>query len=411
MSILNTSLSGMMANTNWLTAIAQNVANANTTGYKNVQTSFSALVNSSENFDSQFSGVTASVRPMNSLQGQDMQTSSATDLAVQGAGYFLVSNSNSDIYLTRDGSFVPDASGNLVNSAGYYLMGTPVAQQGVALNSLSGLVRVNVANGGDSSIPSTAATLTANLPSNAAVVTGPTPASNSASSQFTAETSLVAYDNLGSAHTINVYFTKTATGTWQAAAYDASTAAANGGFPYSAGALATQTLTFNPSNGQLSSGSPMTLTVPGGQSLTIDLSQTTQLASNFAVTSVNINGNAPGTITNVSIGSDGTLSFDYGNGSITPVYKIPLAKVASPDNLSAVIGDAFRATPISGAPQIGIAGTGGLGTINSNALEQSTVDLATELSNMVEAQSSYQANSKVFQAGAKILDVLNNIQA
>ena len=81
MSILNTSLSGMMANTNWLTAIAQNVANANTTGYKNVQTSFSALVNSSENFDSQFSGVTASVRPMNSLQGQDMQTSSATDLA------------------------------------------------------------------------------------------------------------------------------------------------------------------------------------------------------------------------------------------------------------------------------------------------------------------------------------------
>ncbi len=411
MSILNTSLSGMMANTNWLTAIAQNVANANTTGYKNVQTSFSALVNSSENFDSQFSGVTASVRAMNSLQGQDMQTSSATDLAVQGAGYFLVSNSNSNIYLTRDGSFVPDASGNLVNSAGYYLMGTPVAQQGVALNSLSGLVKINVANGGDSSIPSTAATMTANLPSNAAVVTGPTPASNSASSQFTAETSLVAYDNLGSAHTINVYFTKTATSTWQATAFDAATAAAGGGFPYSAGPLANQTLTFNPSNGQLSSGSPMTLTVPGGQSLTINLSQTTQLASNFAVTSLNINGNAPGTITNVSIGQDGTLSFDYGNGSITPIYKIPLAKVASPDNLSAVIGDAFQATPVSGAPQIGIAGTGGLGTINSNALEQSTVDLATELSNMVEAQSSYQANSKVFQAGAKILDVLNNIQA
>ena len=411
MSILNTSLSGMLSNTNWLTAIAQNVANANTTGYKNVQTYFSALVNSSQNFESQFSGVSTTSRAMNSLQGQNMQTSSTTDLAVQGAGFFLVSNSNSNIYLTRNGSFVPDAAGNLVNAAGYYLMGTPVAQQGVALNSLSGLVKINIASGGDASIASTAATLTANLPSNTAAVAGPTPASNSPSSQFTAETSLVAYDNLGSPNTINVYFTKTATGTWEATAYDASAAAAGGGFPYSSGPLTTQTLTFNPNNGKLSSGSPMILTVPNGQTLTINLGQTTQLASNFAVTSVNINGNAPGTITDVSVGQDGTLSFNYGNGSSTPVYKVPLAKVASPDNLNSVLGDAFQANPVSGAPQVGIAGTGGLGTINSNALEQSTVDLATELSNMVEAQSSYEANSKVFQAGAKILQVLNNIQA
>ena len=411
MSILNTSLSGMLSNTNWLTAIAQNVANANTTGYKNVQTYFSALVNSSQNFESQFSGVSTTSRAMNSLQGQNMQTSSTTDLAVQGAGFFLVSNSNGNIYLTRNGSFVPDAAGNLVNAAGYYLMGTPVAQQGVALNSLSGLVKINIASGGDASIASTAATLTANLPSNTAAVAGPTPASNSPSSQFTAETSLVAYDNLGSPNTINVYFTKTATGTWEATAYDASAAASGGGFPYSSGPLTTQTLTFNPNNGQLSSGSPMTLTVPNGQTLTINLAQTTQLASNFAVTSVNINGNAPGTITDVSVGQDGTLSFNYGNGSSTPVYKVPLAKVASPDNLNSVLGDAFQANPVSGAPQVGIAGTGGLGTINSSALEQSTVDLATELSNMVEAQSSYEANSKVFQAGAKILQVLNNIQA
>ncbi len=411
MSILNTSLSGMLSNTNWLTAIAQNVANANTTGYKNVQTYFSALVNSSQNFESQFSGVSTTSRAMNSLQGQNMQTSSTTDLAVQGAGFFLVSNSNGNIYLTRNGSFVPDAAGNLVNAAGYYLMGTPVAQQGVALNSLSGLVKINIASGGDASIASTAATLTANLPSNTAAVAGPTPASNSPSSQFTAETSLVAYDNLGSPNTINVYFTKTATGTWEATAYDASAAAAGGGFPYSSGPLTTQTLTFNPNNGKLSSGSPMILTVPNGQTLTINLGQTTQLASNFAVTSVNINGNAPGTITDVSVGQDGTLSFNYGNGSSTPVYKVPLAKVASPDNLNSVLGDAFQANPVSGAPQVGIAGTGGLGTINSSALEQSTVDLATELSNMVEAQSSYEANSKVFQAGAKILQVLNNIQA
>lgn len=410
MSILNTSVSGMLANTNWLSSISQNVANANTTGYKDVETSFSALVNSSQNTQSQFAGVNSTTQAMNARQGQDQETSTTTDLAIQGAGYFIVQDSNNNIFLTRDGSFVPDASGNLVNADGYFLLGSPVGQTGVALNSLSGLSKINVTNGADSSIPSTAATLTANLPSTAAAVTGPPPSANAAGSQYTAETSLVAYDNLGAPHTINFYFTKTAGNTWEVDSFDASTAAAGGGFPYSSGPLATQTLAFNPNNGALSSGSPFTFTVPGGQSVSVDLSQTTQLASSFAVSSADINGNAPGTITNVSVTQNGTLSFDYGNGSITPAYTIPIAKVASPDNLNAVFGNAFQANPESGAPQVGIAGTAGLGTINSSALEASTVDLATELTNMVQAQSSYEANSKVFQTGAKLLDVLNNIQ-
>ena len=412
MSILDTSVSGMLANTNWLTTIAQNVANANTTGYKNVETQFSALVDSAQNFESQFAGVTTKTRALNSWQGQTQATNTTTDLAVQGAGYFIVQDAPGNIYLTRDGSFVPDSSGNLVNSAGYYLLGSPASQTGVALNSLSGLVKVNVANASDTSIPSTAATLVANLPSNSTPVTvaANLPSTNSASSTYTAETSLVAYDNLGSPHTINIYFTNTGGNNWEVDAFDASAAATGGGFPYTSGPLVTQTLTFSSTTGALTSGSPLTLTVPSGQPLSIDLGQTTQLASNFAVSTATINGNAPGTLTSVSVATDGTLSFNYGNGSVTPVYKIPLAKVAAPDNLSAVLGDAFQSNYASGAPQVGVAGTAGFGNINSSALEASTVDLATELTNMVQAQSSYEANSKVFQAGAKILDVLNNIQ-
>jgi flagellar hook protein FlgE len=413
MSILDTAVSGMIANTNWLTTIAQNVANANTTGYKNVETQFSALVDTSQNFDSQFAGVTTSTRALNSLQGQNQETSTTTDLAVQGAGYFIVEDSGGDIYLTRDGSFVPDASGNLVNAAGYYLLGSPSSQSGVALNSLSGLQKVNVADASDTSIPSTAATLVANLPSNSTAVTNPAdlPSANTTSSQYTAETSLVAYDDLGTPHTINLYFTNEGGDKWEVDAFDASTAAAGGGFPYSSGPLATGTLNFSATTGALTSGSPLTLTVPGGQTLSIDLSETTQLASNFAVSTATINGNAPGTLTSVSISQNGTLSFNYGNGSINPVYTIPLAKVAAPDNLTAVAGDAFQTNYASGAPQVGVAGTAGFGNINSSALEASTVDLATELTNMVQAQSSYEANSKVFQAGAKILDVLNEIQS
>lgn len=411
MSILNTSVSGMLANTSWLTTIAQNVANANTPGYKNVETSFSALVDSATNSSSQYAGVIAGTVAMNSLQGQVQQTTTTTDLAVQGAGFFIVQNTSGDIYLTRDGSFTPDSSGNLVNADGYYLLGSPVGQTGVALNSLSGLTKVNVTNAADNSIPSTAATLVANLPSQTAAITGSPPSANVAASQYTAETSVVAYDDLGAAHTINLYFTKTGTGTWEVDAYDAANAGTGGGFPYSTGPLATQTLNFSPSTGTLTSGSPFIFTVPGGQQISMNLNSTTQLASSFAVSSITINGNAPGTITGVSISNNGTLSFDYGNGSITPAYTIPIAKVASPNNLNAILGNAFQANPQSGAPQVGIAGTAGLGNIVSSALENSTVDLATELTNMVEAQSTYQANSKVFQTGAKLLDILNNIQS
>ena len=414
MTILNTSVSGMLGDQNWLSSISQNVANANTTGYKNAETEFSALVDQSAGAATAGEGVTTSTLSLNSLQGQDQGTTTTTDLAVQGAGFFVVSDPSGNIFLTRDGSFVPDASGNLVNSAGYFLMGAPLqnGQPSVSLNSLSGLTKVNVNNAADISIPSTAATLVANLPSTAtAVAAANLPSTNSAGATYTAETSLVAYDNLGGAHTLNVYFTNTGANTWQVTSYDASAAGNGGGFPYSSGPLVTQTLTFSPTTGALTSGSPVAIPVPGGQTVSLDLSQSTQLASGFAVSTATINGNAPGSLTGVSIAQDGTLSYEYGNGSSTPVYKIPLAKVASPDNLTSVLGDAFQTNYESGAAQVGVAGTGGLGTVNSSSLEQSTVDLATELTNMIQAQSAYEANSKVFQAGAKILDVLNGLQS
>ncbi len=95
----------------------------------------------------------------------------------------------------------------------------------------------------------------------------------------------------------------------------------------------------------------------------------------------------------------------------SPGYDIPLATVASQDNLTSVDGNAFQANQNSGTVRVGIAGTGGLGSIASSSLEDSTVDLATELTDMIQAQSAYQANSKVFQTGANLLDILNNLKA
>ncbi len=412
MTILNTSVSGMLADSNWLSSISQNVANANTTGYKNAETEFSTLVDQVSTAAAG-GGVMTTTRNLNALQGNVVSSSTATDLAVQGSGFFVVSDSSGATYLTRNGSFVPDASGNLVNSAGYYLMGTDI-QSGSSppANALSTLQKVNVNSAGETATPTTSASIAANLPSSATpIAAADLPSANSASSTYTDMTSLVVYDNLGGAHTINLYLANTGANTWEVDAFDASKAAAGGGFPYSSGPLATATLTFDPTTGSLSSGSPLTFAVPNGQSMSLDLSDLTQLAAGFSVSSATANGNAPASLQGVSIAADGTLSFNYTNGASIAAYDIPLANVASPDNLTSVNGNAYTATAASGPVFLGPADAGSFGAIDSSSLESSTVDLATELTDMIQAQSAYEANSKVFQTGANILDVLNGLKA
>jgi len=411
MSILNTSVSGMLADSNWLASISQNVANANTTGYKNVDTDFSSLVDQIAGGDADFGGVATSQVSLNSLQGNVVSTSTPTDLAIQGAGFFVVSNSSGELFLTRDGSFTPDASGNLVNSAGYYLMGAPSGGSPLAANSLTGLVKVNVNEAGQTATATTASSLTANLPSTVTpVAAADLPSANSASSTYTEATSLVVYDNLGGVHTINLYFTNTGPNTWEVDAFDASTASASGGFPYSSGPLATQTLTFDPTTGALASGSPLSIAVPNGQTMSLDLGGMTQLAAAFNVTSATANGNAPSGVTGVSVAADGSLTFNYANGTSAAAYDIPLANVASPENLTSVNGEAFLPSATSGPVYLGTAGGARFGSIETSSLESSTVDLATELTEMIQAQSAYEANSKVFQTGADILDVLNGLK-
>ena len=158
-------------------------------------------------------------------------------------------------------------------------------------------------------------------------------------------------------------------------------------------------------------GSPILIPVPGGETLSLDLSQTTQLATAFGVNSATINGNAPGSLNGLAISASGVLSFQYSNGASQNAYVIPLANVPSPDTLTSVLGGAYQTSNTSGPLQVGNAGVAGLGTLDSSSLENSTVDLATELTSMVEAQSSYEANSKVFQTGSDILDILNNLKA
>jgi len=365
MSMMGTSVSGMLADSNWLSTISQNVSNANTTGYKNAETEFSAIVDQAGSATGAGGGVDTSVRALNSIQGNVVGTTTTTDLAIQGDGYFVVSDSSGDLYLTRNGSFVPDASGNLVNSAGYYLMGYNIqnGSTGGASNSLAGMTKVNVTTSGEAATATTAGDLAVNLDSNATAVTNAAnlPSANNATATPTSETSLVTYNNLGGTETVNFYYTETGPSTWEVAAYNSADAAASGGFPYSAGGLlGTATMNFNPNNGQLTNltagangatvaNKTFSFTVPNGQTMTLDMGSTTQLSASFSVNAATANGNAPSSLQAITISAQGTLAFEYNNGETSPGYDIPIATVPSEDNLTSVNGDAFQANEQSGA--------------------------------------------------------------
>ncbi|WP_274627862.1 flagellar hook protein FlgE [Arvimicrobium flavum] len=408
--MMRTGVSGMNAQANRLSTVADNIANASTTGYKRSKTEFSSLLMSNMPNSYNSGGVNTTVMNTISQQGLLQYTTSASDLAVKGDGFFVVQNANGQTYLTRAGAFVPNAEGELVNAAGFKLMAYSYANGDPAAtaNGTAGLETVVIRDDELSADPSTIGLFKAKLPADAA----PLPAlTNAAGAQYTAKSSLVVYDNVGREVLVDVYFTKTADNTWDMQIYDQSLATPGTTFPYSAGPLATQTLTFDPANGSITNAPPeISFTVPGGQPFTMDLSQMSELGGEYTVLDAKANGNPPSPIDQIVIDGDGTIFAQYANGSLKPLYKIPLADVASPDRLTVLPGNVYSANQDSGDLQVGFAQTASLGTIVSGALENSNVDIAEELTTMIESQRTYTANSKVFQTGSDLMDVLVNLK-
>jgi flagellar hook protein FlgE len=414
--MMRTGVSGMNAQANRLSTVADNIANSSTTGYKRASTQFASLVLPSSGGAYNSGGVETVIRHHISDDGSQRFTTSSTDLALKGNGFFIVGNADDTPYLTRAGSFVPDAQGNLVNSAGYYLMGYPVVNGNVnpVANGFQGLEKVNIAQNDLIADPSKTGIFTANLPAGASIVAAADrpPTNATASAQYTAKTSVQTFDNLGNVVVVDLYFTKTADNTWEVAAYNHANASAAGGFPYTPAApLATENYAFDAVTGKLTSADKsISVPVPNGQALEIDFSATKQLAGDYTPIEVKIDGNTPSPIENVSIADDGTVTAIYKNGAKRAIYQIALADVPSPDNLLVMTGNVFSPSAESGDVQLGFAGSGSFGTLTSGALEESNADIAQELTEMIESQRSYTANSKVFQTGADLMDVLVNLK-
>jgi flagellar hook protein FlgE len=414
--MMRTGVSGMNAQANRLSTVADNIANSSTTGYKRASTQFASLVLPSSGGAYNSGGVETVIRHHISDDGSQRFTTSSTDLALKGNGFFIVGNADDTPYLTRAGSFVPDAQGNLVNSAGYYLMGYPVVNGNVnpVANGFQGLEKVNIAQNDLIADPSKTGIFTANLPAGAGIVAAADrpPTNATASAQYTAKTSVQTFDNLGNVVVVDLYFTKTADNSWEVAAYNHANASAAGGFPYTPAApLTTENYAFDAVTGKLTSADKsISIPVPNGQALEIDFSATKQLAGDYTPIEVKIDGNTPSPIENVSIADDGTVTAIYKNGAKRAIYQIALADVPSPDNLLVMTGNVFSPSAESGDVQLGFAGSGSFGTLTSGALEESNADIAQELTEMIESQRSYTANSKVFQTGADLMDVLVNLK-
>ncbi len=396
---MRTGVSGMNAQSNRLGTVAENIANANTTGYKRASTEFSSMILPSGGGNYNSGGVETQVRYSISQQGGTSYTTSASDLAINGGGFFIVSGNGGENFLTRAGSFVPDKNGNLVNTAGFTLMGYEYkagVDPTVVVNGFDGLVPVQLKDEGLVAAGSTKGTMEANLPSGAAV-------------NDQSKTSMVVYDSQGNTRILDFTYTKTGPNAWGLSVVDRTSGTTVG----------TQTMTFDAA-GKRIGAVPATLTttainnLPGtGANLgaiTIDTSKTTQLGGDFSSTGGGIDGSKPSKMSGFEIDKEGIVYVKYGDGNLIPKFRIALATVQSPDKLQPQSGNVYSQGADSGVIVTGFAGSGAFGNIQSKALENSNVDIANELTSMIEAQRNYTANSKVFQTASDLLDMLVNLK-
>jgi flagellar hook protein FlgE len=421
-SAMRTSLSGMNAQSSKLSTISDNIANQNTTGYKRASTEFSTFVAASGHGSYDSGSVTTSVRYSISQQGAKQYTTSAFDLMIDGNGFFPVADAGGSLAFTRAGSFVPivrlvetdagtkQAVTRLVNPAGFELLGRKLNPDGTPsgggslqpIELPSGELKPNASKGG---------VFKANLPASTSARPPWTPPASTlpAEGTYDFKTSIVTYDPLGTKVTLDVYLAKTGDNEWQAAVYD------SGGSSRPASLLGTSTITFDPMTGKGSDAS-LSFDIPHATEtgaifpFTLDLTGMTQVSAPYTVYKVEADGNAASSLEGFEVSADGTLYEVYSDGTRNPSYQIQLASFESPDRLSTEPGNVYRETQESGGVKYGTAESAGYGTVNSGTLEASNVDLGTELAEMIQSQSAYTANSKVFQTGSELLDVLINLK-
>jgi len=391
MATFSIALSGLTAANSALDITSNNIANADTTGFKNSQAEFGTVFSSGAvNLDTSTGGqgVQLVTSAQQFTQGDISTTSSPLDMAISGNGFFTMSSPSGYVY-TRNGEFQEDQNGNVVSSTGQYVqVYPPLANGGFNTGALQNL---NLSTGQSAPVATSAGNVILNLPSNDTAPTV-TPFSPTNPDTYSQSTSTTVYDSLGNSYPATLYFTQTATpGTWNV------NMTVNGTQVGTA-----QTMKFS-SAGALTAPAGDNVTFAGFQptdgaaamSMSFNFSKTTQYGTQFGVSSITQNGNTTGQLSTVSVSSSGVVSAVYTNGLSTNLGQLAIANFPNPQGLQQLSDTDWAQTFSSGTVVQGTAGSAGLGTIQASALENSNVDLTTELVNMITEQRAFQANAQV----------------
>lgn len=432
-----TGLSGLNAASKNMDVIGNNIANSSTTGFKSSRAQFADVyANSYYGSNNAIgSGVRLSSVRQSFGQGNLSFTNNGLDLAINGGGFFVLDNNGSKVY-SRAGAFSVDNNGYIVNSQNQKLTGLLADQTG-NISNLSGLLQVSSANINPSSTTTvkTGLNLFANsTPPTTAWAGGATPTSDT----YNNVTSSTIYDSLGNSHVLSMYFVR--------ADADAAAGAPNASSPINTqnqwyvafqidnqdvpaltGTLNTDNLyrvnfnndgSFSTAADQTNTGLannliPLSLNLSNGAdplSFNVDLSDSTQFGSPFAVQSNVQNGYTTGRLDGINIDDNGVLFGSYTNGQSRAMGQVQLANFTNPNGLQPIGDTAWAETYVSGQPLIGNAGTASLGLIQSGALEESNVDLTGELVNLIGAQRDFQANAQTIRATDSITQTIINIR-
>ncbi|ESQ91487.1 hypothetical protein ABAC460_05750 [Asticcacaulis sp. AC460] len=466
---MQSGVTALAANAAALSTISNNIANANTTGYKRVTTNFTNLVSGSS-WQSTYAsnGVTAAVQQDLTSRGELNNSTAGYSLGIDGQGFFVTSdtsaaiNQGSSMLFTRDGSFSTDTDGYLRNAAGLYLEGWPADSSGNINPSSTDMTRlgpINVANIARQAESTTRVSFAANLDpstdvSTAAAAGGsydPESATEAMSvydatagvgTKPDSTVSMTVSDSLGQQHTVTMSLLKmdpdpvTNTARWSYEVWSPDIIGSATG----PNQIATGILAFD-SNGQLdiansttndATGAPVAFTtdyaigasngtttprwgdsfVADDQTFSLSLSgtgatsQITQRAGDSTTTRMTANGTEFGLLTKVEIGKDGIVTAIYNNGNTRPLAQVALATFINANGLTPVSGNAFTVSSQSGGFTLREPGEGGSGNLSPETLEASTVDLAQEFTGLISTQRAYSAASKIITTSDEMLQEL-----
>ena len=406
-------LSGLNAAAKNLDVIGNNVANSNTVGFKGARALFADVFAASLTGGGTGQigiGTKLSRVQQEFTQGNISVTNNPLDVAINGGGFFRLSN-NGTVTYSRNGQFHLNSAGFVVSADNLQLTGYPVDANGNIIPSAPQPLQLSTADIAPQATSAFDATL--NLDSRATPIVAPFDPTDPAT--YTASTSGTVYDTLGNQHVFTMFFVKTATGgQWSAQATVDGGPVADVDLGGGAGVAAT--LNFN-SSGALTTAMPLTgvaLTVGGGAVtplvFDLDFTGTSQFGAEFGVSSLAQNGFTSGRLTGFNIGDDGVMIGRYSNGQAKQLGQVVLANFANPSGLRSLGNNQWEETSDYGLAVVGAPQTSSLGSLQSAAVEDSNVDLTQELVNMITAQRVYQANAQTIKTQDQVLQTLVNLR-